>query len=119
MTLHDDTHAHASPFDTSAIPEDAAYWDALATRVTDSAIRADSGIEWLAGSRAGIAACLLAASAFIGVVAFRNPSAQPPTARASFITFAASDDMARAVMFRNEPPSVGALIIASTNGAAK
>ena len=119
MSLRDDAPEDAPAFDASAIPDDTAYWDALAKRVTAGATRSDSGLEWLAGSRAGIAACLLAASGVIGVVASRNPAAAPPPARESFVTFTAGDDVARAVMFRSEPPSVGALIIASAPGAAK
>ena len=119
MTLHGGAHDDAPAFDASAIPDDAAYWDALATQVSAGATRAGSGLEWLAGSRAGIVACLLAASGIIGVFVSRNPAGPPPTARESFVTFTAGDDVARAVMFRNEPPSVGALVIASAPGAAK
>lgn len=118
MMLHDDTHEDTPAFDTSAIPDDASYWNALATRVSVGAIQSDGGLEWLAGWRAGVAACLLAASGILGVVVSRDPAAPPPV-QASFVTFAASNDVARAVMFRNEPPSVGALILASASGAAK
>lgn len=119
MILHDDSHDHQPAFDTSAIPDDVSYWDTLATRVTAGATRSDNGLEWLTGSRAGIAACILAASGIIGMVAFRPPAAAPPPTQASFITFPARDDVAWAVMFRDEPPSVAALVLASTTGAAK
>lgn len=118
MTLHDDANG-APAFDTSAIPDDASYWDGLATRITGGATRSDGGLEWLAGSRAGIAACLLAASGIIAVLALDNRAAPSPPSRGSVITFAASDDVARAVMFRNEPPSVGALVLASTARGAR
>ena len=118
MTLHDDAN-NAPAFDTSAIPDDASYWYGLATRITDGATRSDGGLEWLAGSRAGIAACLLAASGIIAVLALDNRATPSSPSQGSVVTFAVSDDVARAVMFRDEPPSVGALVLASATGSAK
>ena len=118
MTPHDDAN-DAPAFDTSAIPDDASYWDGLARRVTDGATHSESGLEWLSGSRAGLAVGLLAASAIITLAILSNATAPTSPSRESVVTFAASDDVARAVMFRNEPPSVGALVLASTTRGAR
>ena len=112
----------ADLFDTRQIPDDAAYWDALAHRVATHAVRESNGavLDWFAHSRAGwIAASLL----LVAGLAFMTL----PTDGASATSLAPDwsqpvapvDDLGRAIVSRDTPPSIGALLLLGSAGEVK
>src|SRR5882672_7040829 len=76
---HQENPRMPEPFDTSSIPDDRGYWDALAQRVTDAAVRAPVASDWLTQGRAPwIAAASLAcaASLVLALLSLRPPSSR-------------------------------------------
>lgn len=101
-------------FDTRQIPDDAAYWDALAERVAVHSARGTSGtaLDWFAHSRSSwIAASLLLAA---GIAFMHEPvedrvtSSFPPALSQAFTPV---DDLGKAIVSRDAPPSIGALLL--------
>jgi hypothetical protein len=103
-------------FDTRQIRDDHEHWDALATRIARDAVRKPSGVDWLAGSRASwIAASLLLAAA----LAFAVPTTDTSAGKSSTSwveTLAPADDVGRAMILRDAPPDMVALIFGSGRG---
>lgn len=102
-------------FDTTTIRDDAEYWDVLAKRVAANAARESkaSGFDWLAQSRASswLAASLLlvAALAFL-VLPTESSSAGRPRADWDQ-ALAPADDVGQAIVLRDAPPAIGALLL--------
>ena len=102
------------PFDTSSIPDDQAYWDALAQRVTEAAVRRPAASGWLTrGSAPWIAAASLAcaASLVLALLSLR------PTGRSVgadwFGVLAPRDAVGRSFASRESPPPIGELLAAA------
>jgi hypothetical protein len=101
-------------FDTSRIPDNDAYWDALAERVTLGVKRRgySSGVEWLTHSRASIvAASLILAAALAFLIVPRPNQSTSNLTSVSTRALAPSDDAGRAILLLGRPPSVGALLL--------
>jgi hypothetical protein len=101
-------------FDTTEVRDAPEYWDALAERVATAAARESSrsAIDWLANSRAGwVAASLLLA----GVLAFIIATAEDQSVRSIVPEWAQSlaptDDVGKAIVLRDSPPAIGALLL--------
>ena len=99
----------AELFDTKFVPDDAAYWDALAVRVASRAERSTaSAFDWFSRSRAGVvAASLLVAAALILVL---MPAARTVSDDWN-APLAPADGLARAIMSPDRPPPIGALLV--------
>jgi hypothetical protein len=97
------------------IRDDAAHWDELAARVTHAALREGrrAALERFGQSRAGFAAAaalLLAALAY-----FAAPQSSPSSAGVEWAqALAPADDVGRAIVTRDGPPSIGALMLEET-----
>ena len=106
-------------FDTGRISDAPEYWDALADRVAAHAARkgSEGGVGWLARSRAGwIAAVLLLATA-LSAIALPDDSEAARSLRTEWASaFAPQDEMARAMVLRDEPPAIAALLLGRDGG---
>jgi hypothetical protein len=103
--------------DTTRIPDDRAYWDALADRVAANAAReGKGGLEWLAQSRAGwLAACLLLGAALFSMAAAESAAAAPS---ADWVpTLAPADGLGREMTVTDQPPAIGELLARTPGGA--
>lgn len=96
-------------FDTKGIPDDAAHWDARATRVATEAVRG-GGAEWLARSRGSwLAAAVLLIAALVSLFAPATPRAPSRTEWSR--TLAPSDNVGRTIVDADAPPSIDALLL--------
>ena len=100
-------------FDTARVPDDDAYWDALASRVAALAARNQSanGFDWLARTRAGWLAASILLAAALGFILL---PAKPVPARTDVEwaqVLAPADDVGRAMTRRDQPPAIGALLL--------
>ena len=108
-------------FDTTGVLDDSEHWDALAERVAVAAARESkrSGVEWLASSRAGwIAASLLLVALWALMMPTESSSA------GSFSgewvqALAPADEVAKAIIVRDSPPAIGALLLSSSRGGVR
>jgi hypothetical protein len=93
--------------------DDAEYWNALADRVASAAVRhaKSNSLEWLAQSRAGWATTLLLVSA--ALVFMMLPSGRPvgDPGPASLDVVLPTDEVGKAMARRDQPPSIGALLV--------
>lgn len=101
-------------FDTTTIRDDADYWDALTERVATNAAREStaSGLAWLAQSRTSswlAASLLLAAALAFLVLPSKSLSARRPGADWEQ-ALAPADDVGQAIVLRDAPPVIGALL---------
>ena len=104
-------------FDTRQIPDDASYWDTLAERVTTHAARDSSGtvLDWFSHSRSSwIAASVLLAAGIAFMLLPVEDSSAPGLAPAFSQPVAPADDLGKAIVSRDAPPSVGALLFAGS-----
>lgn len=106
-------------FDTSMIPDDAAYWDALSGRIAAAALRRHSVLAWLATSRRAwlVAASIGCAAAAGTSVLSRIASARVPDASLS-AALLPQDRLARALLEPGSPPPLTALTLAPPASAA-
>ena len=99
------------PLERTEIPDDPDHWDRLARRVATVAIRASrpSAFEWMANSRAvWVATCLLIA----GVLTLTMGTDQQGQMRVQWAEMLApSDALGQAIVVRDGPPAIGALLI--------
>ncbi len=109
----------SSLFETTHVPDDAAYWDALADRVAARVCHRPngSGLVWLSHSRAGwVAASLLLVAALALIVRSTEESS---TRRPNAVweqMLAPADDVGKAILSQNAPPAIGALLLAGQDG---
>jgi hypothetical protein len=105
-------------FDTTRVPDDPAYWDALAERITVYAAREGGGsLEWLTQSRAGwVAACLLLGAALFSMASSEGAASAPSADW--FRALAPADSLGRDITTAEEPPAIGELLLARTPGGA-
>ena len=109
-------------FDTRQIPDDASYWDALSERVAAHAARDSSGsvLDWFAHSRSSwiAASLLLAAGIAFMVLPVEDPSA-PSLAPTLSQPVMPADDLGKAIVSRDAPPSIGTLLLLGSAGAVR
>jgi hypothetical protein len=109
-------------FDTRQIPDDPAYWDALAEGVAARAARDSSGsvLEWFAHSRSSwIAASLLLAAGLAFMMLPVEDASAPNLGPTVSQSVTPGDDLGKAIVSRDTPPSVGALLFLGSAGAAR
>ncbi|HTL94259.1 MAG TPA: hypothetical protein VL157_01875 [Gemmatimonadaceae bacterium] len=111
----------AKCFDTSSIPDDAAYWDALASRVSASVRRRHSAVAWV-GSRerrwmltAYAAAAVLAVAALLTIG--RPPRTEAPAQLA--LVLAPNDALGRVLARSVAPPALTELEMAPSRRAGE
>ena len=108
-------------FDTRQIPDDASYWDALAERVGAQAARDSSGsvLEWFAHSRSSWFAASLLLAAGIALMVLPVDDAAPSSGLTVSQPVTPGDDLGKAIVSRDTPPSVGALLFPGSAGVAR
>ncbi len=93
--------------------DDIEYWNALADRVASAAVRhvRSSTLEWLAQSRGSqTTVLLLAAAAFVfTMLPVGRPADDEGPGR--LIVFLPTDDSGKTMAQRDQPPSIGALLM--------
>jgi hypothetical protein len=99
-------------FDTSAIRDEAEYWDALATRVAAHTSRRARELEWLAGARAGWVAASLLLAASLALFLLPRGLAGVGITGGLELTFSPQDSVGRVLASRDAPPSIAALFLA-------
>lgn len=110
------------PFDTTQIPDDPEHWDALAARVAATAAHRSrmDGLHWLANSRAGwVAASLLAAAVLAFVMRPVRDSSATSVSEGWTQALAPADDLGKAIVLRDNPPAIGALLLSSVRGGKR
>ena len=109
-------------FDTRQIPDDVSYWDTLAERVAAHAVRDSSGtvLDWFAHSRSSwiAASLLLAAGIAFMVLPVADPSV-PSLAPTLSQPVTPADDLGKAIVSRDAPPSLGTLLLLGSAGAER
>jgi hypothetical protein len=108
--------------DVGQIHDDPEHWDALAAHVASVAARASrrGALDWLASSRAGwVAACLLGAAVLtlLMLPLERSPRARDRDHLNQIL--APSDDVGQAIVVRDSPPPIGALLLNRTTEVTK
>ena len=109
-------------FDTRQIPDDASYWDTLAERVASHAARGSSGsvLDWFAHSRSSwIAASLLLAAGIAFMTLPVADSSAPSLAPTQSQPVTPADDLGKAIVSRDAPPSIGSLLLLGSAGAVR
>jgi hypothetical protein len=108
-------------FDTTQVRDESAHWDALAERMAATAVRESrrSGFDWLTNSRAAWVTVSLLAAAVLAFV--MRPAAGPPTGNSGewAQALAPADDVGSAIVFRESPPAIGALLLAGRGGGGR
>jgi len=104
-------------FDTAHIRDEPEHWDALAQRIMTSAVRASKrgAVSWLGSSRtAWVVVCLFVAAALV-IVMLPADRAARVTQRSQWAEMVApSDEVGQAIVVRESPPAVGALLLKRT-----
>jgi hypothetical protein len=97
--------------------DDAGYWDALATRVTQAALRpAETGaVSWLAQSRIAVVAVIVLS--LLGLVLVARSPGQPNRNPAWAAALSPADGIGKKVTSGEEPPAIGALLLQASSGA--
>lgn len=106
-------------FDTAQVRDDPGHWDALADRITANAARGSkgSGFDWLARSRAGwVAASLLLAASLSFMVLSDEDSSAASLGAEWAQALAPADDVGKAIVLRDGPPAIGALLLDDSGG---
>jgi hypothetical protein len=107
-------------FDTTGIPDDPEHWDAVARRVAATA-RASrpSSLDWLASSRAAwVAASLLLVAAWVLMTPTERSSEKPlPVSWTEALT--PKDGVGKAIVIRDSPPPIGALLLSATRAGER
>lgn len=111
-------------FDTSQVRDDAGYWDALAERVAADAARVSreggDGFEWFAHARASWVAASLLLAAALAFMALPTESSSAKSLSAEWaMALAPADDVGRAIILRDDPPAIGALLLGGRDGSAR
>lgn len=104
-------------FDTSRVRDDAGYWDALAERIAADAARVSKegwggGFEWFAHSRASWVAASLVLAAAAAFLMLPSEASSTRNLNADWaLALAPADDVGRALVLRDDPPAIGALLL--------
>ncbi|HKT06505.1 MAG TPA: hypothetical protein VJR24_01310 [Gemmatimonadaceae bacterium] len=98
--------------DTSSIPDEPAYWDALTSRIASTAAQRSSAVAWVGSRQIGwlTAACAAAAAAIAmaAVIATARPRQANGTALLASV-LVPNDAVGRVLAAASSPPSVSAL----------
>ena len=103
-------------FDTTRIADNDAHWEALARRVAKHAMRRSnaSSVDWLTHRRAGVvAACLLLVASLFSLIGSANGPSTATLTTISTQALAPIDDAGEAIVLRDRPPAIGALLLSS------
>jgi hypothetical protein len=106
-------------FDTTQVRDDARHWDAVAERVAANAARQSKGraFDWLAHSRAGWVAISFLSAAALALIVLPTDNSSVTSRSAEWVqALAPADDVARAIITRDAPPAIGALLLAWRGG---
>lgn len=106
-------------FDTRQIPDDTSYWDAFAERVAAHAARDPRGtvLDWFAHSRSSwIAASLMVAAGIAFMMLPVDDASAPSPAPTLSQSVTPVDDLGKAIVSRDTPPSIGALLLLGSAG---
>lgn len=101
-------------FDTEAVRDEPAHWDALARRVAENATRSSrrGAFEWVAQSRAGwIAASLVCGLSVVSLAALSRSSSAASRAAEWARLITPTDNVGRAISMSNTPPAIGTLLL--------
>ena len=101
-------------FDTGAVRDERANWDALARRVAENATRSSrrGAFEWVAQSRAGwIAASLVCGLSLVSLAAVARSSSAASRAAEWARVITPTDDVGSAITMANTPPAIGTLLL--------
>jgi hypothetical protein len=105
-------------FDTTQVRDDPTSWDVLAERVAANAARRSrgSGFDWLAQSRTSWVAASLLLVAAIAFMVLPAGESSVRTPNAELEVLAPADDVGKAIVLRDAPPAIGALLLNSQSG---
>lgn len=93
------------------LPNEPAYWESLARRVEDAAVRRAGALPWIAGHASVVGVLALAASLVVVIATGRTGGgAADPGTNAWIATFAPSDPLGRSLNAA-EPPRLGRLVL--------
>jgi len=98
-------------FDTSTVPDDAAYWDALAVRVSTAIVRRRSVARWLTtghGPWLAVASIACAAAMAIGALNMTRDR-RVATRNQLALVLLPADRLGRSFVTADAPPLIGAL----------
>ncbi|HSC32699.1 MAG TPA: hypothetical protein VLD17_13265 [Gemmatimonadaceae bacterium] len=101
----------ADLFDTSSIPDEPSYWDALASRIANAAPRRSSVVAWVGSRQRGwVFAAYLAAAAAVAIAAAMaiEPPRRASTAAMLAAVLTPNDALGR-MLAGTTPPSLTAL----------
>ena len=105
-------------YDTSMIPDDAAYWAALSDRIVTGALRRRTALGWIGTSpRAWIVAASLGCAAALGGSAWSRLATRIVTRPSLPAVLVPQDRLARALLEPQTPPLLTTLTIAPPAGA--
>lgn len=97
-------------YDTSMIPDDAAYWDALGRRIATAALPRRSVAGWLSSSRgAWILAASLGCAGAVGLYATRRLDQRGRSEAPLIAALMPADRLARALIEPDSPPMLTTL----------
>jgi hypothetical protein len=102
------------PSETTQVRDSAEHWDALAQRIAATAVRASrpGGVDWLARSRAGWVAASLLLAVGLWLASLPPETSSPARVRDEWAgLLAPPDDVGQAIVARDGPPSIGALLL--------
>lgn len=98
--------------DTSSIPDEPAYWDALTSRIANAAAQRSSAVAWVGGRRTGwltaagaVAAAVIAMAVLMGTPRPRHAAGDALLAA----VLAPNDAVGRMLAAAPSPPSVSEL----------
>ena len=100
-------------FDTSAVPDDAAYWDSLAARVTMHSTRRAGELDWLGGKRAALLAASLVVAASLPLLYFAREGAPAKGLARVEMRIVPHDGDGHAFAVRDSPPALVTLLVRS------
>ncbi|MEO7086508.1 MAG: hypothetical protein ABI442_04755 [Gemmatimonadaceae bacterium] len=102
------------PFDTTSIPDDEPYWDALAARVALAAVREPVASDWLSsGTTPWIAAAALACAASLVLALVLSSTAGRGMDNVWSASLAPRDAVGRTFASGDAPPGIGEILVAS------
>lgn len=101
-------------FDTSTVPDDAAYWDALTARVSTAIVRRRSVSRWLTtGHGPWLAAASIACAAALMLGALSMTRGRSAAGQDRLVlTLRPTDRLGRRFMIADAPPLIGTLTTA-------
>ena len=98
-------------FDTSSIPDDAAYWDSLAARVTIHSAKRVGGLDWLGGKRAALLAASLVVAASLPLLFFSREGGPAKGIVRMEMSIVPRDGDGHAFAVRDNPPALVTLLV--------